>query len=1152
MLRTTGLLALSIGMLLLPVKFLPTAVAQTPQAAIVGTCLDPSNAAVPRALVTARNVRTNAQFEARTNDSGNYVFPLLPVGEYELTASSQGFRTITRSGIILEVDDRARVDFTLQIGLTEQKVDVVGEAPLVETDSSGLGQVVENRRISELPLNSRNVLALTLVTSGVRNLEGGINLGFGRSQGDQLANIGINGSVSGYTAFLMDGAINTAIGYGDVAVPPLVEAVQEFKVLTNYAPPEYGLTSGGLVTTVTKSGTNVLHGSVYEYLRNSAAFDARNTFTPTVAPMHFNQFGAAVGGPVTLPKVYNGRDKTFFFFNYEGTRRRMVSNPIASVPIDAWRTGNFSGLRDASGSPITIYDPATTVANPSGSGFIRQPFAGNVIPASRIDRVAKNVLPFFPEPNLAPNNPFTQSNNYLGGQPLSTDLNQWHARIDHTITSANRMFVRWSYNTELSNRPDNPTSWPDPVLYARYDDIKNQQAIFSDVHTFSPSLLNDGRLSFMRQDFPFTQGSYNQGWPQKLGLPANVPPTLFPLFTIDGYNQMGGVGTTGLRFSTNYQLYDVVTKVQGNHALKFGTDVRVFRYANYQVTSPSGSFTFPATLTGNPQAQTGTGYGLATFLLGAVGSGNLQVNAFPTNVGHSYAFFAGDDWKVTRRLTLNLGLRYDFQSQPVERRGLSSNFNPFKVNPTNPNLMGEYEFARVNYGDTVVRPDRTNFGPRIGFSFDLTGKATTVMRGAYAILYLPYSGVEFFPSNAGFSVTSNYLPPGNNTNLPAFQLQDGVPFITQPSGAAMGPNAFLGSSVSFEESSKRTPYDQQWNFGIQHQLHGWVFETTYAGNRGIRLPSAAYNYDQLDPKYLPLALQLQNQVPNPLAGEVPGALGNPTVALSQTLLPYPQYSSVSVYLPRGGASSYHALEIKAERRFAHGLTLLTNYTFAKIIADNQVSSISWLSTTDTGLTLGYQNGKYNRGLERAIDPTDIPQRFVASFVYELPVGRGKPLAVSNRVLNGFLGGWSVSGFMTVQGGQPLTITGANNFLATRPDSTGQSANLSNPNRNEWFNTTAFFNPPIYTFGNVGRTLPDVRGPGLTNLDAALLKVTQIHERLAVQFRAEAFNLANITNLGLPNMTFVPGPNGYNASSTFGTITTAFDARSLQFGLKILW
>lgn len=1128
------------------------ATAQTAQAAIVGTCADPSGASVPNGSITARNVATNAQFQARTNESGNYVLPLLPVGTYEVTANASGFRSIVRSGVLLQVGDRARVDFVLQIGTAEQKVDVVGEAPLVQTDSSGLGQVVENRRINDLPLNGRNVLALAVLTPGVRNLQGGINVGFGRSQNTQLANIGINGSVSGFTAFLMDGSANTSPGFGEAIMAPLVEAVQEFKVMTNFTPPEYGLTSGAVINTVTKTGTNSFHGSVYEYLRNDK-LDARNTFAPTRPVFRFNQFGASAGGPVWLPKLYNGRDKTFFFFNYEGSRNRGASNPITSVPTTNWRAGDFSDRRNAAGALITIYDPETTMPNPNGTGFVRQPFAGNVIPANRMDNVAKNVLPFIPLPNRSPNNAFTQSLNYVGSQPRVTDVNQVHARVDHSFGSMNRMFGRWSYNKEDSYPPDNPVPWPDPIFYARYDNIQNQQAQLSDVHTFSPTLLNEGRLSLMRQDFPFTQASYNQGWPQKIGLPASVPPTLFPLLGVEGYPTLGGNGTTGLRYITSYQLFDMVSKVHGNHSFKFGGDVRLHRYANFQVSAPSGSFAFPASLTGNPQSPGGTGDGLATFLLGQVGSGSLQVNAFPTNVGHSYAFFVGDDWKVTRRLTLNLGLRYDYQSPPVERRNLSSNFNPYVPNPDNRNLMGRMEFAGVDYESTVVGGNHSNFGPRIGFAFDPTGKATTVLRGGFAILYFPTFGVNFFPSNAGFSNTTSYLPPGNNANFAAFRLQDGPPFILQPLGAAGGPSSFLGLGVTFEESRKRTPYSEQWNFGIQHQLPGrWLTDVSYAGNRGISLPSGGYQFNDLDPQFLSLGLQLQDQVPNPLAGQVPGALGNPTVARRQTLLPYPQYSGISIFAPRGGASTYHSLQVKIERRFAQGLTLLVSYTNAKLITDNEVSPISWASALTGSLGAGYQSGKFNRRVERGLDPTDIAQRFVTSFAYELPVGRGKALGIDNGFLNAIAGGWSLSGLFTRQTGQALVVRGAQNFLADRPNSTGQSAKLSDPTRNRWFDTTAFVNPPNYTYGNLGRTLPDVRAPGLTNLDVALLKNTRIWERLTMQFRAEAFNVANVTNLGLPNVTFVAGPDGRNSSATFGAISSAFDARSLQFGIKLLW
>jgi hypothetical protein len=318
-----------------------------------------------------------------------------------------------RAGVVLNVGDRARVDFVLEVGVLEQKVEVQGGAALVQTDSSGLGEVVENQRITELPLNSRNALSLTQLTPGVRNLDGGTNLGFGRYQNYQLANIGVNGSPGTFNSFLLDGGMNNAPGYNEVAVAPLVESIQEFKVLTNFMPPEYGLTGGGVITTVTKSGTNAFHGSVYEFLRNDK-LDARNTFAAVRPPFRFNQYGFAAGGPVWIPKVYRGTNRTFFFFNYEASRNRKSANPITTVPTAGQRSGNFSDLFDSTGRLIPLYDPATTVSNPNGSGFIRSPLAGNIVPASRIDPVANNVITLLPLPNRTPNNPFTQALNYLG------------------------------------------------------------------------------------------------------------------------------------------------------------------------------------------------------------------------------------------------------------------------------------------------------------------------------------------------------------------------------------------------------------------------------------------------------------------------------------------------------------------------------------------------------------------------------------------------------------------------------------------------------------------------------------------------------------------------------------------------------------------
>jgi hypothetical protein len=426
-----------------------------------------------------------------------------------------------------------------------------------------------------------------------------------------------------------------------------------------------------------------------------------------------------------------------------------------------------------------------------------------------------------------------------------------------------------------------------------------------------------------------------------------------------------------------------------------------------------------------------------------------------------------------------------------------------------------------------------------------------VLRGGYALLYTGTFGQAFISSSNGFSTTSNYLPPGNNTNFPAFQLQNGPPSVDQPLGAALGPGAFLGSAVTLEETRRSTPYVQQWNFGVQHELPGgWLIEGVYAGNRGVHLYSSGYQYNDLDPRYLSLGLSLQNQVANPLAGQIPGALGAATVSLRQTLLPYPQYSGITVMNPLGGASSYHSFQSRALHRFQSGLTLLASFTAAKLISDNEASPLSFVGAINNNP--GYQLGKFNRRLERAVDPTDISRALVISSAYELPFGPGKAVKIQNPILNGLFGNWNLSGILTLQGGLPLVIRGASNFLADRPNSTGMSPGLSNPSRAAWFNTAAFINPPIYTYGNVGRTIPDVRGPGLVDLDLALLKNFVIRERLTLQFRGESFNLANRTNLGMPNSTFVAGPQGTNVGSAFGTITTAYDARSTQLGLKVIW
>lgn len=1114
-----------------------------------GTVTDATGAAVPGCTITIVNTGTNASFPAVSNDAGYYTAPSLPVGGYTLTAEAKGFKKEVRSGITLQVDQHAEVNFQLEIGAAAESIEVHGDATLIDTSSATVGKVVENRRINDLPLNGRNVLALVMLTPGVKSQGGPTNSGFA-DRGITLSATSINGGPSALNSLLIDGGNNNDSYMADVNVNPTVDAIQEFKVQSNVMSAEFGFTAGGVVNMVTKSGTNDPHGTLYEFFRNNA-LDARRAFTAFKEPYRYNQFGGALGGPVVLPKIYNGKDRTFFFFNYEEWRYVHSQSNILSVPTPEQRGGDFSNLRDASGKLITIYDPDTTRRNPNGPGFIRDAFPNNVIPANRFDPVSVKMLQFWPASNRAPTDPFTNSNNWIGQVGENRSMRQFTTKVDQRLSDRNALSARYSYYRHFNDNGI-ASALPDPNVRERLDSYQNHNFVMTDMHTFTPAFLNEFRVDLARQYFPFQAYSYNQGWPQKLGLPADFPPYSLPRTVIDGLPGFGAF-TVGLRGQTTWQFFDMATVIRGSHSLKFGADIRILQANNYQREVPSGLFNFGSGLTGNPQAQAGTGSGLATFLLGDVTTANFTAYAGEAEQGWSGSFFFQDDWKVSRRLTLNLGLRYDLQPPGYERHGGTSNFNPSLRNPDN-GLAGRMTYAGVDYGDTFLSTRTNNFGPRIGFAYDLSGNGRTVLRGGYAIFYPQIFYREFFGNTAGFAnTTTSYNPPAGNTNVPSFQFRNGFPSpYIQPLGAQLGPSAFLGQGVTWDQTNEKNPRSQQWNIGIQKQLPGqWMIDAAYSGNKVNNLAAGSYEYNVIDPSNYSLGLALQDQVPNPYAGIVPGSLGAGTIQRLQLLKPFPYYSSVSVRNPHLGESYYHAFLLSVEKRFSRGVSFLASYTKAKLISDSVVTPMNFGNVEQSGI-VGYQDGKYNRAAERSLDPTDVSDRLVMSGIFELPFGRGQRFSPGNRVVNGLIGGWQMNLIGTIQTGNPVPISGANNNLASRPNSTGQSAKLSNRTAEHWFNTSVFVNPPLYTYGNVGRTLPDVRQPGVVNFDLSMIKDTNLIERLKLQFRAEAFNFVNHTNLGLVNSRFVPGPNGNNQSATFGTITSARDPRIIQFGLKLIF
>ncbi len=1127
--------------------FTGIAAAQQGRGTVSGTVTDQSGATVKGAKISITNTGTNAAVVTESNGEGFFTSPPLIVGTYRIEAEKTGFKKEVRLGLNLQVDQHAEIALQMQVGSVGETISVTAEAALVNTENASTGQVIENKSVVELPLNGRNAFALVALAPNVHSNAGPGQSGFA-DRGTSLADWSINGGPNAANNMLVDGSVAQNSYYPDLNANLAVDAVEEFKVQSGSMSAEYGFTLGGVINLATKAGTNKYHGSLYEFVRNNV-FDSRNAFSTLLLPFRYNQYGGAIGGPASLPKIYNGTNKTFFFANFEQYNYVNRGYANASTPPLEQRTGDFSKLFNANGVLIPIYDPSTTALNPSGSGYIRSLFPNNVIPKSRLDPVAQAMNQYYPAPNQTPTNAFTQANNYLSTDRGEQSMRQYTVRGDQHLGNNDTFFARFTYFNAYTD--NGIGTWPAPEVHSRYDHFGTQNFGLDETHTFSPRWINEFRLGVARQDFPFQSASYNQGWPQKLGLPANVPSTVFPSIS-NGYAALGNA-TVGYRGALTWDATNTATLVIGNHSLKVGMEYRLLFGNNYQTSAPSGSFSFAAGLTGNPQNQTGTGSAYAAFLVGAVSSASVSTHTGESEKGYTLSGFVQDDWRLTKRISVNLGLRYDYQQPPYERNCGTSNFNPTAINPLT-KLKGSMQYACQDYDKTYLNADFKDFAPRLGIAWDPSGHGRTVLRAGYAIFFPGTFNITYFGSTSGFASTSTaYNAPGGNANLPAFQLSQGFPSAPiLPLGRGLGSSAFLGQGVSYDESAAKTPMSQQWSFSIQKQvLGGWMIDASYTANHGTHLVGGGYNLNQLDPKYLSLGTALQNPVPNPYANVVPGSLGSATITQQQSLLAYPYYTGITVRNPHLGNSIYHAGLLSVQKRFSKGLTFLASYTKGKLMSDSVASPINFGSIEQV-TNNGYQNGLFARNQERSVDPTDVPQRLAISSVYELPFGAGKWLDAHNPVVNMLIGGWQAQTIIGIQKGLPVVISGASNNLASRPNSTGVSAKLDKPTQYAWFNTAAFVNPPQYTYGNVGRTLPDVRNPGFFNCDFSLIKNTRIKERVNVQFRAEAFNMDNHTNLGFVSGGFSPGANGLNASSTFGTITSARAARSIQLGMKLIF
>jgi Carboxypeptidase regulatory-like domain/TonB dependent receptor len=1092
----------------------PTIAAQVGGGSLAGRVNDGSGSAVAAAAVTATAVETGYMRVVLTGDAGAYNIPSLAPGTYRLRVEKAGFRTLAREGITLSTGETVRIDLQLQIGGLTDTVTVTADAPLLRSATAGLGQVIDNRKVVELPLNGRSFVTLAGLAPGVA-----------LPPGSSLPRI--NGGRPRTNEYLFDGISVLQPEPGQVAFFPNIDAIQEFKIESNSPPAEFGRFNGGVVNLTTKSGTNALHGSVFEFFRHEA-LNARNVFAPANQPkpaFRRDQFGAVAGGPIR-------RDRSFFFGDYQGQRQTIGRTVISTVPTLLQRDGIFT---EAIGGRVpVIYDPSTT-APLSGGGFTRTPFAGNVIPPDRIDVVARALLARYPRPTSA-----GTANNFRRVDDERVDQDQFSGRFDQRFAAGrDSIFARLTGFRETFV-PVAPLPDGSGVTSGTLGPQKTRAWAFASSYQrmFSDRVLNQLRIGDTRRSVARTAAELETTASAGLNLPG-IPatarfPTALPTFLIGGYQQLGSPPNTATDFSTSVtQIADTLTWLRGKHALKIGADIRWERLNVIQPPSPTGSFTFSSLFTDLP-GTTNTGTPLASFLLGQVQQFSIDLQHDEIrNRAHIQEYFVQDDWRVNDRLTVNAGLRYtlNFPSTEVNNQAAVFNLDTREL---------EY-LGRDGHPRAARRLHKDNVGPRLGAAWRVTD--TTVVRSGYALVWIEMAGITTPFTTPVFPFLQTVSQRTLDNVVPAFVLADGPSVEPIP----QSPDAGLGQGVFAVNRDLESGYVQQWHVSFQRQLTpGMAVEVAYTGSKITNVGIPDTNLNQLTVDQLAQGDALLTRVTNPFFGVIPrsSSLGDPTIPRAQLLKPYPEYTTVSLYRNNVGTTSYHGLYLKLERRFSQGLSALVSYTRSKL--EDDASSVFDASIL-TGPVANFPVAdSFNRRLERDYSTGDIPHVFVASAVWDVPVGRDRKFR-PGPVLGAIVSDWTITGVVTLQSGVPIAVTQITNnnafagFGTQRPNLVGDPE-LPSDQRTaaRWFNTDAFVAAPRFTIGSSSRN--PVRGPGYRNVDLALIRRVPLPNRATLELRAEVFNLLDTTALG--------APNGVQGSPAFGTITTAGDPRVVQIGVKV--
>jgi len=1157
--------------------------AQTTNGSIQGTVTDPSGATIAGASVSGRNMDTGLTISTASSDAGLYSLANLPPGRYAVTVEGPNLKKYTREGVTVATDATVALDVQMQVGGVSESVTVSADATQLQTATSDVGATVQSSLISNLPLEVpgtvRNPVQFIALVPG---FVGNVGNNPGSNSTDDFK---VNGGQEGGTDVLVDGisislvSPNTQWNKG-----VSTEGVQEFKVLQSNFSPEYGESGDGIVSLTMKSGTNDWHGSVYDYLRNrvlDANSWANNTRGVKKSINTQNDFGATFGGPVRIPGLYNGRDKTFFFFDYEGFRFRTGGSSTISVPPAAFQSGDFSALCPTGftaglcNDPThQLYDPNSHVAIP-GNLLTNDP---NFTPPGSM--VMAKVFALLPPTTPA------LSNNVTDTTISSTTANIFDIKIDHTISDKQRISAGYDYDNTSTGGHSNLGP-----IFGHVIPQNTRYIRFSDNYIFSPSVVNQFLTGFSRRYRKEGSNSLGQNYPSKIGL-TGVSEVTFPCikFTSTPYeNLLNNCGDSN--FADNvYQTNDSVSWVKGKHNMKFGGEIRALQFNVRRLTQASGEFDFNAQETSTTGAGSSGGIGgdpVASSLFGLVNTAVLNYGKVLGVRYKDYSFFAQDTYKVTNHLTLNYGLRFDLDIPASESQNRISMVDPTLANPGAGGILGAYTYFGSGTGrNGKTRPQDTYkkaFGPRVGFAYSINDK--TVLRGGYGIFYEPLKEGSFADQDGLGFFNSQTVSP-----CPT-QIDNGVTHLFPVSGP-FTPEGQNGSNgvISVPANTGRPADIQTWNLDIQRQItSNLVVSVAYVGSKGTHLPALNIIPNQVNPKFLSLGSDLSMDVscltlltcPNAIAAGVTLPYAGFTGNINQALRPFPQYGDFnqednSFSPDRTGNSTYHAMQLQVDKRFASGLSFLVSYTVSKNLTDADSAGPGVGGFIGTNEFIG-QNS-YNRSAEKAVSSLDIPQSLVASFFYELPVGHGRRYVNGGGVTDRVVGGWYVSGIAQYKSGQPTEVYsncggtagdvlfGGCHFTGSARVNIVPGVSQTNKSHFDPF-TTPFWNPAAFTatdpftFGHEPRSLASARGFGQREEDFTVGKKTRIFgERAVVDFRAEFFNIFNrhVFNVGSGNLSspFIPlGASGCNGPDQhfacgFGSITGTQDPRQIQFALKI--